>query len=206
MALQPTTPFPKITFQAFSNFISSNFNSNISLATVLMVFFTLIENPEILNLHARQKHPQLPDQQSRVFSAWMRALCHVLKARLPSKDFNELFKDNEFQESTWENNLSRKLDGFSEKLGLTPYKNGVFQKQLFSISQKRIQPQYIICPADMQCTNVLCSSRHLTLSSRKRDSPTVTLIKGSSIIKKVTVLTGECSNCHNLYSAHLKAI
>jgi hypothetical protein len=121
MASQPTTPFPEIKFSVFSDFISSTFNSNISLATVLMVFFSLIENPELLNLHARQKNPQLSSENSIVSSAWMHALCCQLKDHLSHDGFARLLKKNEFTSKTWENDLSRKLDGFAESLGLTPY-------------------------------------------------------------------------------------
>ena len=86
-ASQPTTPFPEIKFSVFNKFISSTFNSNISLATVLMIFFTLVENPELLNLHARQKHPQLSSEKSIISSAWMRALCRQLKDHLPDEGF-----------------------------------------------------------------------------------------------------------------------
>ena len=204
-ASQPTTPFPEIKFSVFSNFISSTFSSNISLATVLMVFFTLIENPELLNLHARQKNPQLSSENSKISSAWMGALCRQLKDHVPDGGFARLFKKNQFTSETWEDDLSRKLDGFSECLGLTPYRNGLFHKKLLPISQKSIQPEYIICPLDMECTKPGCHGRHLSMSTKKSDIPSVTLIKGTSIFKGVSVLTGECINCHTLYSAHLQS-
>ena len=65
VAAQPPLPsksFPNPTFQAFSNFILSNFHSEISLTTTLLVLFSLINNPELLNLHARQTHPAFPDE------------------------------------------------------------------------------------------------------------------------------------------------
>jgi hypothetical protein len=204
-ASQPTTPFPNIKFSVFSEFISSTFNSNISLATVLMVFFSLIENPELLNLHARQKNPQLSGENSMISSAWMRALCRQLKVNLPDNSFGRLFKKNEFSSENWEYDLSRKLDQFSECLGLTPYKNGSFHKKLLPISQKSIWPEYVICPLDMECTQYGCHGRHLSMSTKKSDIPIVTLIKGTSIFKGVSVLTGQCVNCHTLYSAHLQS-
>jgi hypothetical protein len=204
-ASQPTTPFPEIKFSVFNQFISSTFNSNISLATILMVFFTLIENPELLNLHARQKNPQLYGENSKISSAWMHALCQQLKDHLPDKDFVRLFRKNEFTLETWEEDLSKKLDAFSECLGLTPYRNGLFHKKLLPISRKSIQPEYIICPLEMECTKLDCHGRHLSMSTKKSDIPIVTLIKGSSIFKGVSVLTGQCMNCRTLYSAHLQS-
>jgi len=52
------TLFPNIKFHAFSDFINSNFSSQVSLATVLLVLFSMLENPELLNLHAHMKHPK----------------------------------------------------------------------------------------------------------------------------------------------------
>ena len=204
-ASQPTTPFPEIKLSVFSNFISSTFNFNISLATVLMVFFSLIENPELLNLHARQKNLQLSSERSIISSAWMHALCRQLKGHLPDDGFRRLFKKNEFSSETWEDDLSRKLDGFVECLGLTPYWNGSFHKKLLPISQKSIQPEYVICPLDMACTKSGCQGCYLRMSTKKTDIPNVTLIKGTSIFKGVSVLTGQCRNCHTLYSAHLQS-
>ncbi|KAF8815879.1 hypothetical protein BYT27DRAFT_7078727, partial [Phlegmacium glaucopus] len=40
-----------------SEFVLSHFNSQVSLATVLILLFTMTENPELLSLHAQQQHP-----------------------------------------------------------------------------------------------------------------------------------------------------
>ena len=140
-----------------------------------------------------------------ISSAWMHALCRQLKDHLPEDGFVRLFKKNEFSSLTWEDGLSRKLDGFAECLGLTPYRNGSFHKKLLSISQKSIQPEYVICPIDVECTKSGCHGCYLSMSTKKSDIPIVTLIKGSSIFKGVSVLTGQCKNCHTLYSAHLQS-
>jgi hypothetical protein len=58
-----TTPFPDIPFHAFSQFILTTFNPDISLGTVLLVLFSLVENPDLLNLHAHQKHPKLQNEK-----------------------------------------------------------------------------------------------------------------------------------------------
>ena len=57
-AMSSEMPFPDISFNAFNKFVSKNFSSEISLSTVLLLLFTMTENPDLLNLHARQKHPQ----------------------------------------------------------------------------------------------------------------------------------------------------
>lgn len=58
-AVQNEQPFPNITFKVFNTFIEENFSSKISLATVLMLLFTVNENTDLLNLHQHQKNPQL---------------------------------------------------------------------------------------------------------------------------------------------------
>jgi hypothetical protein len=44
-------PFPDISFYAFNQIIESTFGSDISLATVLTLLFTVTENVDLLNLH-----------------------------------------------------------------------------------------------------------------------------------------------------------
>jgi len=44
-----------VTFNVFNDLISKYFHKSISLTTVLLIYFTLIENSDLLNLHARQK-------------------------------------------------------------------------------------------------------------------------------------------------------
>jgi CxC5 like cysteine cluster associated with KDZ transposases len=195
-----TTPFPNIPFQAFSQFILTTFNPEISLGTVLLVFFSLLENPDLLNLHARQKHPKLPNEKKIIASSWMKSLGRALDERLDS-DVSMLFQPNEFIPNSWETPLALKLDAFSELLQLTPYKQGVFNKKLQKVSLKAIEPIPLVCPIDMECTTASCKFRHIGVYTRQRDIPLVTLIKGSSILKNVAALTGECTTCHSMYYA-----
>lgn len=58
--------FPDITFKVFSDFITQNFSSKVSLATVLLVLFSMTENPDLLNLHARQKNPRVQGEKSKL--------------------------------------------------------------------------------------------------------------------------------------------
>ena len=76
---KPSTSFPDISFQVFSTFIQSTFSSQISLATVILVLFTMLENPDLLNIHAHQKHPQcgLKEKKTRA-SAWFKFLARAL--------------------------------------------------------------------------------------------------------------------------------
>ncbi|KAF8872971.1 hypothetical protein CPB84DRAFT_1854215 [Gymnopilus junonius] len=67
-------PFPDIPFNHFSNFIQETFSPNVSLSTVLMVLFSMTENPELLNLHARQQFSLFEDENVIPASGWMRCL------------------------------------------------------------------------------------------------------------------------------------
>ena len=57
--------------------------SNFKL-TVLLVFFSLLENPDLLNLCACQTHPKLPNEKKIIASSWMKSLGHALDERLDS--------------------------------------------------------------------------------------------------------------------------
>ena len=55
VAAMPTQDhFPDVTFKVFSEFVIQNFSSQVSLATVLLVLFSLTENPDLLNLHPKK--------------------------------------------------------------------------------------------------------------------------------------------------------
>ena len=62
-----------ITFRAFSEFVEQHFSSRISLASVLVVLFTMTSNPDLLNLHAQQQNPSTKER-GQVISAWIKAL------------------------------------------------------------------------------------------------------------------------------------
>jgi hypothetical protein len=44
--------FPDITFKVFSDFVQHQFGKDVSLATVLIILFSLTSNPDLLSLHA----------------------------------------------------------------------------------------------------------------------------------------------------------
>ena len=54
-AASPQHSFPNIPFCLFSDTVQSNFGADVSLATVPAILFTLVENPDLLNLHFRQQ-------------------------------------------------------------------------------------------------------------------------------------------------------
>jgi len=91
-AMSSEMPFPDISFKAFNKFVTTNFSPQISLATVLLVLFTMTENSDLLNLHARQQNPQYTGELKQSSSGWIRALAWSLRDRLQEKTKN-LFID-----------------------------------------------------------------------------------------------------------------
>jgi len=194
------TPFPSIPFAAFSTFIQATFSSEISLATVLVVLFSMLDNPELLNLHACQKHPS-QNEKKICATAWIKALSRALGDGL-EVNRSVFWKKTDYIPKDWTGSLALKLDDLAELLHLSSYdKNGHFQKELKTVSQSDIEPIRFICPISMSCTTKGCNAAHLSLATRERDIPKVTLIKGSSIFTRVFALTGECAKCHTLYTA-----
>jgi len=74
VATSDMQPFPNIPFHVFSDFVTQNFSSRVSLATVLLVLFTLTENPDLLNLHGRQKNPHVQGERKETSSGWIKIL------------------------------------------------------------------------------------------------------------------------------------
>jgi hypothetical protein len=58
------SPFPDITFKEFSDFIQLNFNSTISLSSVLVILFSLTENTQLLSLHGCQQKKRYKEEKS----------------------------------------------------------------------------------------------------------------------------------------------
>ena len=81
-ALQNEQPFPGISFKVFNEFIAHNFSSKITLATVLMLLFTTVENTDVLNLHQHQQNPQLSDEKRVNLSSWLKSLACEVESRL----------------------------------------------------------------------------------------------------------------------------
>ncbi|KAF8876467.1 hypothetical protein BD779DRAFT_1412368, partial [Infundibulicybe gibba] len=198
-------PFPAISFKVMNNFVTANFSSKISLATVLMVLFTLTDNPDLLNLHARQKHPVHRGEQRTSTSGWIRSLARGVQSQLGTKT-QALFTSSEhygdLEDDECITAIALKLDAFAEVLGLTPYNDkGKFQAKLQPVSYQNIQSVRTICPSSFTCQVKACESRGLLQATRPRDIPIVTLIKGSTIYQSVYVLSGKCSKCDSIYYA-----
>lgn len=107
-----TMPFPNIKFHDFSKFVQQNFGPDISLATVLTILFSLVENPDLLNLHARQQIAVKPGEQGRIVTTWLSAFVTTLiEIRLPNT-YTELFTEHE----SWPITLPKKVSVIGIKL------------------------------------------------------------------------------------------
>ncbi|KAF8869482.1 hypothetical protein BD779DRAFT_1457355 [Infundibulicybe gibba] len=198
-AMSTEDPFPMISFKVLNVFVNDNFSSKISLATVMMVLFTLMDNPELLNLHIRQLTPTQHGQRRVQVSGWMRSLARQVQIRLGSET-KRLFKSSESYSQLGEDDqiitLAIKLDTLAEVL--LPR---TVQKKLQPISYDAIQSVRTICPSSVACEDLKCKPYNLLQATKPRDIPIVTLIEGSKIHQDVAVLAGKCPKCNTLYYA-----
>jgi hypothetical protein len=77
-AIPNEAAFSDISFRTFDTLVQEIFGSEISLATVLMMLFTLKNNPTLLSLHARQQNPAVKLGERKVkITSWIKALAHT---------------------------------------------------------------------------------------------------------------------------------
>ena len=108
-------PFPNITFKIFSQFISQNFSSKISLSAVLVLLFSLTENPELLNLHAWQQYVQCEGEHCIVASGWIKGLARAVKENIDENQPKPLKMKDVDENMTAEQEITAlglKLDAF----------------------------------------------------------------------------------------------
>jgi hypothetical protein len=202
---QDQTAFPDIPFKLFAAFIGENFNTKVSLTTVLTVLFTLTNNSDLLNLHARQQRRRFVEEQSQQISGWMKTLSYALKDKLGGAADN-LLKSTEHNAQLSHDKIittiGTKLNALSKLLKLDPYNDeGQLIARLEPVSEKTIEPALIICPMVLECETSTCNPRSLLQNTRNRDLPKVTLIKGTRIYDNVLVVCGKCPKCQTKYYA-----
>jgi hypothetical protein len=198
-------PFPEMTFLSFSQFIQKNFSANISLSTVLLMLFTMTENPDLLSLHARQQYSLVKGENISSVNSWIKNLSQAVYVKL-NRNASILLHESDQYEGIAENliiiNIANKLDKLAQHLDLIKYnKKGQLKSALKPVSYKAIEAVHIICPESYQCVTSECGFRSLLQTTKQRDIPLVTLVKNNTIYKNVPVLTGKCPNCTTLYSA-----
>lgn len=201
-----TAPFPKISFKIFSEFILKTFNPEISLSTVLMLLFSIIENPELIMLHNRQRHSYLVGEKKRIDNGWIRAFIKALTETLSYENMQTLFQDDQIPVPTITGfnltfsqtfQFANKLDNLIELLGLTsPIDNS---ESLHSISKDEIQPIRFICPSIPFCP---IDKYHLNALD---DIMSVYVVSGLTSYKAYS-LGGSCAKCKNqchYYADHI---
>ena len=78
MAVPDDGQFPDVSFTLFSQCVKENFSSRITLSQVLLVLFTITDNHDLLNLHARQQNPRFNGENHSSNSGWLKCLAHAL--------------------------------------------------------------------------------------------------------------------------------
>ena len=163
-----------------------NFSSHVSLATVLLVLFSLTENPDLLNLHSHQKTSLLQGENKQSTSGWIKALSWALTEQL-GKDTKTLFKHNtlskDWNVDTVTDPIASKLDLMAEVLELvTVYSKSStrVKHKLMTVSHQKIAAIHIICQSIMECNEPHCNHWALRQDTRTQDIPQVTLIKGTT--------------------------
>jgi hypothetical protein len=106
-------PFPEMTFLSFSQFIQKNFSANISLSTVLMMLFTMTENPDLLSLHARQQYSLVKEENISSVNSWIKNLSWAVYVKA-NRNASVLLHESDQYEGISENviitNIATKLD------------------------------------------------------------------------------------------------
>jgi hypothetical protein len=205
VAFQGSNAFPDVSFKVFSAFVENTFGPAASLSTVLLLIHTILENPELITLHARQQCPKYQGEHCSSDSAWIKPLIRALHDRLGEKT-NELFRRQEIGRQTINDEiftiLTPKLVALAQVLQFYPVDdNGQFLGKLKPVSQEIIQPIYIICPSTAECETMTCKPRSLLQTSKPRDVPKVTLIKDFIMHENALILSGKCPSCRTIYYA-----
>ena len=166
----------------------------------------LIENPDLLNLHARQRIKVLDSERATQATGWLKCLSQALYECTYKQHREEmLFTSSDLLQFTSEDKritpLTIKLDQLAVVLELNQREKKRPKTKLVPISQKQIWPVLVICSRSTICEDMSCEPQSLTQATRPCDIPKVTLIKGTMIHEDVPLLTGQCSTCSTLYSA-----
>jgi hypothetical protein len=198
-AATDANPLANIPFSTLAAFIEDNFSSKITIATVLTLISSLLENTDLLNLHARQQHPRYPEEARQQTSGWMKALARCLDNRLAEHTPTLFQKSEHYSQLAVDakmTSIGTKMDSLAKSLQLFPYDDsGEFLGWLSKPNMSHAAPVRLLCPKVSQCHDRGCQSWALRQVVRNRDIPEVTFIEGTQIHYGVMVLTGECPHC-----------
>ena len=114
--------FPDVKFEISAKTIKTIFHSDISLATILVLVFTMIENSDFINLNAHRQSSIHANEGLAKVSPWLTTLARILKVELGSDRFNTLFTPTEqtsqLNELSELKLISKKLDHLIKALNL----------------------------------------------------------------------------------------
>ncbi|KDQ33665.1 hypothetical protein PLEOSDRAFT_1033156, partial [Pleurotus ostreatus PC15] len=191
-------PFPDIRFADFAKVIKLTFGENISLATVLMLLFSITTNTDILNLHGQQR---AVSSNNQVVTSWMAAFVCAIKDKL-QVDVSDVPGNSDDDDAARPPYLVKKIDSLCHSLDLYTHNDKrQLRRKLLPISTSSIQPIIIITPPVMGCSTAGCHGHGLTQYLRERDISKVTLLRGSECFEKVPVLAGRCPKCSTMFWA-----
>jgi hypothetical protein len=160
-AMSDQTEFPDIQFATFSKFILKEFSPSISLATVLTLLFSLIENTELLNLHARQQYSLHKEERCVMTSSWIKHLSQAVYAKLQVND-SDLLLNNDYHTGITHNqlysNLGIRLDNLAKSMNLIQFTKRGKLAPLKPISHKKIEAAYVLCSPSYECQTKSCKS------------------------------------------------
>ncbi|KAF9496218.1 hypothetical protein BDN71DRAFT_1430348 [Pleurotus eryngii] len=203
-------PFLDILFVDFTKVIKSSFGADITLATILMLLFSITNNTNLLNLHGQQ---HAVPTNTQVVTSWMAAFVQAIKDRLQLDSLvidddsdAEMNSDSGSGSGSGSNTSGssdarstydtlflptdqhtdqtpkQKLDSFCHFLNLYLHeKRGTLGCKLLPISTAAIQPVLIITPSVMQCSDATCPGRALTHYQCYHDVSKVTLLRGTAV-------------------------
>ncbi|KAH6911604.1 hypothetical protein BKA70DRAFT_1423335 [Coprinopsis sp. MPI-PUGE-AT-0042] len=177
-----TSPYPDIPFSTFSTFILSTFDPKISLASVMIILSSVLENPELLNLHFRCILPLVGQEQSS--TAWMDHFASWLAKRFLPK--------TPLLPRRSETTLSTSLVNLAKLLHLNPYdKYDLLVNECKPIDLSSVEPSLAIVSKSYECQNQHCRRYSLFPHMKKEEIAQVTLIKGARLYSHAFVIGKE---------------
>src|SRR5882757_6693690 len=123
LALQESSGFPDIPFKVFSECVQGTLGPTVTLSTVLLLVFSVLENPELFSLHARQQCPRYEGENRSTASGWMKHMARALQDRL-ADDSQQLFQKHDIGRDMTNDQvltvISIKLIAFAQVLRFYP--------------------------------------------------------------------------------------
>ncbi|KAF6741030.1 hypothetical protein DFP72DRAFT_835535 [Ephemerocybe angulata] len=197
----PTEPIPDIPFSTFSKVVLQSFHKDISLATVLVILFSILENPSIFDHHARHKFKRMGKENRTHHNGWISSFSRALLDRCVGGGRAILGID--IEGSTEVASVTDAVDSLAALLKFQTYDTkGQRIRDLYPLQWESIDPVYLIVPSSPECETVgPCEHFGLHVTTRPRDVPRVTLLCGSDIHRHGYVVNGSCAHCKVTYSA-----